>query len=641
MDHARKIGKPEKPFPWRKTPSPPCSISDAPLIEDEEVTEDRRLANWRKWTADRRKHYAAYTAYTGREVEDLLMNTPEVFRRTVETRNLMECARDPKRVGEFAGDAGFWLTPEVLPKHGNTDLPDVPITLTKRQLGAAPEVERIALPELIQREKGLLIRDDQEPPGNRSGHSRSRTHQLSRKFKLLEPKEPEMEKLAVRGHRLGRTVPEAPKIPIVTITGVTASESSARSADPEDAIVMKIQDRIFDLSDKQTGNEDHCRFTLIFKSSGSSAVERTIRLENRGTHKIIYRWRHGSQGSNLVTPTARGSPFFFNKNRDLLLPGQVAVLRVWFRSPEPCSAAEHWTLKTSPRMSLAPLTFRLWGCCSFAPVDEHDLDPGSIERYLDRRIRESAIHGIIRGILDDVGATGPPQPAYKSLFVEREIFLANNPAYFYHPTAVRELRTIYDNATTGDSPDWNSSLDDLRRVLLELKSPRDRKEALLRFGELCRDCLAPSLYDPPGASKTSMVRNLLCSFANKFEAEAEHVRAECSRGSGVSRTRSDRRGDTPGSASASGTSQVSLARRRRSKKISQSGKSTRSTSKQSISTTTDRDPAPLASSAEMNSNECVFYREAVHVRLREMLRETVGAVCGIVDSVNNLDGPGK
>ena len=629
MDYARKIGKTDSQITWSKKSTPPSTICDNTLIKDNKISEDRRLVNWRKWLANRKKHYHLYKSRTGRDdYQDLVMNSSESYRQQLEIKSLIDCASRPE-------------VSQLLPKHGS------------KQLTIHSEIERIAMPELIKKEIGLESQKERTPLWKRSEYFKIRKQQLSRAIKSIQSKEPETSKLFIKGTSLAPKETGASRFSFSKIAEpeVNTPRPSKKLNRHED-IALKIQDREIkfslkskaeQISDNKSSNE--YTWSLIFESSGFNIDECKIRLENTGSSTISYSWHYGSSNSTLIPLKPRNSPFFFNKNKNLILPKQTVVLRVWFRSQVPCSYTEFWTLVTDPKLCSVPLVFRFWGCCSSQMKlfngDDEAPDFKSIDRYLDRCIRDKIIHEIIKTILDNVHQRPElPSPAYRTLFVERQIFQAKNPSHFYHPELVQQFREIYDNATTNDSPPWSLSLKDLRDVLLQLKSVELRSEALTRFREICIHSLKPSLHIPLGSTERSMVYNLLCSFANKFEEESEYVKIKCTRGESAMRISSDTLGDVSRSTSVSRISQSSATSGRKSRKISRLGLSTRprtTNSKTSISPSTNREiDVPI--SQRMSDRQCLLYKEVFYVRIREGLANTIEEICAVIDTARNMTG---
>lgn len=656
MDHARKIGKTDKPIAWSHKPSLASSTCRGKATSvDEETMEDSRLVNWRKWLKDREKHYRRYEKLCARERDHLLMiKDLDDFRRKDEQamESILGNARDRSMI--FTMDKrhrvpAFWLTPEMLPKRGHPDWPDIPITLTSEST-----TERVALPELIKREKGLIIsREQRVSQRRRIDHwTEAAEKNMSRRMQRLRAGELDMEQLAIKGEKWERKprkrvakIRAASFESLRTIKSDDASQSEVIEYDRD--IILVIQGRKVSLEEA----DKHLSWSLIFKSTGHRVCEREIRFENRGNCAVIYRWRYENQAdTNFPPPSPRNSPFFFNKNKGLVLPGQMVKLLVWFRSYVPRVATESWTLKTEPPICQEFLTFRFWGIATlFTNLDASMRQTTSanssrcerIEKYLDRRIRDVKIHEIMKSIVESVHhKVFPAAVPYGGFFLERELFVAKNPTYFWHSELIRELRLIYDEATSDDSPSWSLSLTDLRTILLKIKAPQVRSESLLRFNQLARDLLRPSLLETIGFYEESMAYNLLCSFANKFEEESDYIANKCFLLVETSNERisSEAHGDISRSTS---ISSLSLSTpRKKSRKKSVFGQS-KSTSKTSLSMSTNNLNIAQNAWHEKAAKSCFLYKEVFHVTIREILSSTIMSICAVVDSNNNFNRPKK
>ncbi|XP_011698987.1 PREDICTED: MYCBP-associated protein-like isoform X2 [Wasmannia auropunctata] len=404
MDYARKIGKSDKPRIWKKTRQPLVTTRDNLLSGDTFFSEDRRLVNWEKWLADRRKQNRHIEFVTGRSPADQLQSSSERFRTYVEMKNLMEhaAAAVPVVADKYRGGPEFWRTPEFLPNRGDACLPDVSLTPSRRDLNLPPDLMHVGLPDLTARERDAA-RETKEEFWKRSEYLKTRRLELAEEIALLLPKEPDTTTLAVQGRACRRKKLPLLRIPPITITAPDEDEPS-HEEDADQAVVLKIQDREFvwrrSLVETEPADANPITWSLTFAGECDERIEREIVLENKGTCVIVYHWRHSpfrTYGMSLERPGR--SPFFFNKTKELLLPGQIVRIKVWYRSRTRGVFAEFWQLVTDPKFSSSTFTFRFWGCSTTDARSAELTDHRAIDEYLNRRIRDSTIRSIVEEII--------------------------------------------------------------------------------------------------------------------------------------------------------------------------------------------------------------------------------------------------
>ncbi|KYQ51572.1 MYCBP-associated protein [Trachymyrmex zeteki] len=524
MDFARKIGKPDKPRIWKKTRQPLVTTRDNLLSRDTSFSEDRGFINWKKWLADHKKQNRYIEFVTGRSQGEQLQNSSEKFRSFVEMKNLMEHAAIPMVSDKYRGRPEFWKTPEFLPDRGDACLPEVSLTLSKKDLTFPSDLMHVGLPDLIAKERSLATQKKEEF-WKRSEYLKTRKLELAEEIALLVPKEPEMTTLAIQGHAYQKKKLPLLRMPLITIT---ESEDEPRE-DADQAVILKIQDREFvwqrSLFRMEPVDTDPIIWSLTFTSKTNEQIEREIVLENKGTRVIEYHWRYSSFRTYGMSFERHGSQFFFNKTKGLILPGQIVKIKIWYRSRTCGVFTEYWRFITDPKLSFSTFMFRFWGCTTDTQSIELT-NRQMIDEYLNHCIRDWTIRSIIEEILDRVEHSEPPEPPYEILISQSDLFASLNSCYHYHPNIVMQLYRIYSDVTGESTSTWNLSLDSLRDVLLQIKDTNYRRDMLARFNELCKQSLRPRLFesDVEYYNKYDAVYNILCAFTNLFENESELVK---------------------------------------------------------------------------------------------------------------------
>ncbi|XP_058795077.1 MYCBP-associated protein-like [Phymastichus coffea] len=588
MDYAHKIGKQKNDSRLQLrdcVPQNPCN----PQKPAKSLREDRRLANWKRWLADRKRRQEYLAAALKREPIDLALNAHEKARAKNETRCLLKAAARTEVTNQdrYRGNPAFWRVEERLrkkPDNGRGDCydDDVIVQQSRDDRFLPPDITRVALPAYIRKEKMLI--EKHVDPAKINLHSnwdcgeylKHRRAQLQGAMKHLEPKQPETEELMIIG-RNGDCREEKDlvvRIPLIVI--VPDEPERALLNDPDDRAALSIQNREFVLESsrhfeklsadetqrlRQTNQDSNgekyvyapfdcervyqilpekCKsvtWTLHFQAHCGDTTERKLCMENRGVRVVHVEWRKATApgGSPLAVAERVDSRFFFDKGRLTIPPGQRVQVPIWFRSRRPVVTTETWRLVVDPTVYPGTLLLRLWAVASGEKGQlERDARYESVRALLRRRARDAAI----REIIDDLIASASVESSrdddvpYEAYFLESELFQARNPGYHYKSLLVDELRRMHEDAT--GERNWNLLLGGLRSSLVKLDDPIERREKLARLQAVCRECLLPDFYYArPRASEKRLVYWLLCMFANRFEDEDDYVARCCCRGVGA------------------------------------------------------------------------------------------------------------
>ena len=616
MDFARKIGKPEQPRIWKRVRQPLVTTRDNLLSGDTSFSEDRSFINWKKWLADHKKQNRYIEFVTGRSQGEQLQNSSENFRSFVEMKNLMEYTAIPIVTDKYRGGPEFWKTPEFLPERGNACLPKVSLTLSKKDLTLPLDLMHVGIPDLIKKERDL-VPQKREKFWKRSEYLKMRKLELAEKIAL--PKEPEMATLAIQGHWVFKGCKKK-KVSLLQIPLITIAESDESHKDADQTVILKIQDREFvwqkSLFKTEPVDTDPIIWSLTFTSKTDEQIEKEIVLENKGTRVIEYHWRYSPVSMYGMFFEKYGSQFFFNKTKGLILPEQIVKIKVWYRSKTCGVFTEYWRFITDPKLNSSTFMFRFWGYTTDTRNIEL-IDHQMINEYLNRCIRDSAIRSIIEEILDRVEHSEPPEPPYKMLISQNDLFTSLNSCYHYHPNIVMQLQKIYSDVTNESTSTWNLSLDSLRDILLQIEDTNYKRDMLTRFNELCKQSLRPRLFesDVEYYNKYDAVYNILCAFANLFENESELVK------------RNSLIREEP-------TTPIEV----KQKLTSLSQRSNNSLQELRNKTLNDQPETTLVQEENKSFDlNLQLYREIFFIRIYKALEEAIERVCASIDSFHRLN----
>jgi hypothetical protein len=401
----------------------------------------------------------------------------------------------------------------------------------------------------------------------RGDYLHKRLTELKKEIKILEPKKPDTDNLIVIGKNFQcKNKAKFIRLPVITITSDDNSKKLLNY--PDERIALKIEDREFILErgryfEKLTHDEtirlrqskqdlntnkyaysvfdtNHVykillnkmkpiMWTINFEVEGDELCQRKFTLMNKGIQTISIDWRNVTPKSTSFTISNRIENFFyFNKNPISILPGQKAEVVIWFRSEQSTVASETWNLLIEPKIYPGILSLRLWGTSNGSDLKlREDKNSARIKNQLQRNVGYSIVQDVIENVfLASTSERTLKEIPYNKLFLETNIFHARNPAHFYNSILIIELKCLYKNAM--DKEDWSLMLKELHMILLKLKDVKIRNQMILRFNDICNECLRPNvLYQPPIFPKRQLVYWLLCTFFNKFEDESNFIFNKC------------------------------------------------------------------------------------------------------------------
>lgn len=293
---------------------------------------------------------------------------------------------------------------------------------------------------------------------------------------------------------------------IITISRCDDDDSTQWDEDFNPILMIDNQTEIRkDKSICSNEKTDSFQWTFKFQATTNETADKTIMLENKGTVAITYWWiKYISEALLPLQKLIRNSksPFHFNKNKSLILPGQYVEFKVYYRSDRPGVDSEVWLLKTTPILKAADLQFNFTGMCSEA--SDKISNKHKINCYLDRRVRDSTVNGIILELMDKIKESVPQPPSYPSLFLQSEIrdHLASLPLSYFKMT--KELAGNESNP----------------QIVEIMSSVRQEKKANLLRRQEMRD-KANSKH------KYSTVYTIVAAFFNEFEKQSQHVQEMC------------------------------------------------------------------------------------------------------------------
>lgn len=202
-------------------------------------------------------------------------------------------------------------------------------------------------------------------------------------------------------------------------------------------------------------------------------------LQNLGTVALRYCWKKIKKPIPFIPDDIYEQVFYFNKNEDVLSPGQSKEVFFTFLSDIPGIYSEYWELSFCNICFFDNLSDRL-SVSLYADSVENALGITRKCNILRARIDRKAITNIVSGIINDAitkaMAIEPQKYPYKKLFLEAEMFLMKNPVCFYHQTEVMVMKTLYSEMVPGGL--WDLSISSWRAIMMK----KEHEERMKFYG---------------------------------------------------------------------------------------------------------------------------------------------------------------
>lgn len=275
---------------------------------------------------------------------------------------------------------------------------------------------------------------------------------------------------------------------------------------------------------KEYWHEDCTSWTYYFKVPIKRAGRCKLYLENLGTVTLRYCWKKLKKSIPFIPEDIYEQVFFFNKNEDVISPGQSKVLLFTFLSDKPGIFSEFWELSFCNICFFDTLADKIvvnLYADSFEDVD-------SVLRKVDvlkNRIEMKAVYNIVNDMLQDAVEKAltvePKIYPYRKQFLEAEMFLMKNPVCYYHQTEVMKMKELYTEMVPGEL--WDLAISTWRGMMME-KEYDDRMKYFELLRKSHRDLLKPWVEGESNLSqKYRAMKWLLGLMADKFDATYEKM----------------------------------------------------------------------------------------------------------------------
>ncbi|XP_028175795.1 MYCBP-associated protein-like [Ostrinia furnacalis] len=496
------------------------------------IEPDHELLVWEKWIKIRQEETTRLGKLTKRPPADLTMNLLEKIREDKEWKVALEHAQIKKKPSLRGG---LWEQPLRL-KQACFCQPIYEVQRTAAEKGTPAVIEHIGVPDFVQeKEKGLTGEPKRKPcvqlDADYVKYRKDREERLEKKIKRIDPFRPLIGELIVRGGKPKTPVKKLPPSPNITIT-----EDGPYEPEITAVYAIRINNTIIykdipgqnlaclDKIKKESWHEECTSWTYYFKVPIKRAGRCKLYLKNLGTVTLRYCWKKLKKTIPFIPEDIYEQVFFFNKNEDVISPGQSKVFFFTFVSDKPEIFSEFWELSFCNICFFDTLADKI--VVNLYADSIEDLE--SLHRkvnVLKSRIDIKAVYNIVRDMVDDAvtkASTIEPQIyPYKKLFLESEMFLMKNPVCYYHQTEVMKMKDLYTEMVPGEL--WDLSITSWRAAMMDkLYDERMKYFELLRKSH--SEMLKP-WYEGESVlnQKYRAMKWLLGMMADKFDAEYERL----------------------------------------------------------------------------------------------------------------------
>lgn len=338
--------------------------------------------------------------------------------------------------------------------------------------------------------------------------------------------------LIVKGSKPLTPPPKLPPLPVITVEDPTNFCAAPLSS----VYAMRINNTVLykDIPgqnlvhvptfQKESTHENCTSWTYYFNVPVKRAGRSKLFIQNLGTVTLRYCWKKIKRVVPFIPEDIYEQVFFFNKNEDVLSPGQSKEIFFTFISDKPGIYSEFWEFSLSNISFFDTIIDKLIINLYADSVEDVAMMKRKVE-VLKTRINRKAVDNLatafLNEILDNVFAVPPQIYPYKQFFVEAQLFVMKNPVCFYHQTEVARMKEMYTEMVPGEL--WDLSIGTWRLAMMA-KEYDDRIKYYNLLQHSHAECLKP-WYEGEDLlkEKCRIINYLLGHLADKFDSECARI----------------------------------------------------------------------------------------------------------------------
>ncbi|KAJ2952004.1 hypothetical protein O0L34_g4266 [Tuta absoluta] len=496
------------------------------------MTPDQQLLVWEEWIEIREHEVVKLGFRTMRPPADLAMNIDiERFRPDREWKITLEEAQI--KVGAKVRDS-LWAQATRLKQCCPCENV-YEAHRTAAEIGKPKIIEHVVCPDYIQtHEKGLLGEKERivSSKFNKTFEDYRKHKEEIYKDKILkiDPFRPDMKELIVIG-RKPQTPPKKINLPTITLTPpqneCEESLSGVYALRINNTIAIKYipkQDTtVLDNMQKETWHENCSNWLYYFNVSENRIGRAKFILQNLGTVTLRYCWKKIRKIIPYI-PEENDHNFFFNKNEDVIAPGQSKTIYFTFVANGPGIFTQTWEFAIMNNILFDTMRDKFSVTLIGDSVEDVKKISRKIEKLeasLDKKAVYKMVFNLVSATITNALDVQHEIYPYKKYFIQAELFVARNMQHYYHQAEVHLLKDLYRHMT--GKPKWDLSLLTWRNMVME-KEFDERMRYYDQLKKSHRVLLTPwyegedLLYE-----KHRAVKLLLGQLALKFFDEFERV----------------------------------------------------------------------------------------------------------------------
>ncbi|KAI8424552.1 hypothetical protein MSG28_003009 [Choristoneura fumiferana] len=496
------------------------------------VEPDKELLVWEKWITIRKEEAMKLAKQTKRSPADLVINLVQDVREDKERKIVLEDAQIEEKVG--VRDT-LWDQPHRLKQRCYCD-PVYEIHRTPAQMGQPPLIEHIGVPKDIQKtEMGVIGNPERARctflDSDYHNYRDKREKELHEKIVKIDPFRPEIGGLIVRGKKPKTPPKKLPPMPNILIHldsnkckdlyGVYAiriNNTVIYKAIPGQNLMHLVKMKF------EPWHEQCTSWSYYFNVPVKRVGRSKLYLQNLGTVTLRYCWKKIKKPIPFIPEDTYDQVFFFNKNEDVLPPGQDKEIFFTFISDKPGIYSELWEFSLCNICFFDTLASKLvvnLNADSVENLEKRQIAVAKLKTDIYEKSIRNLVYELVNDVVDKATVTTPQIYPYKKYFLEAELFVMKNPVCFYHQTEVMKMRNLY--AEMSNNKEWDLSITSWREAMLKLEyDNRMKYYELLRISH--NDFLKP-WYEGENLQKSKyrVVKFLLGQLADKFEVERSSI----------------------------------------------------------------------------------------------------------------------
>ncbi|CAK1599039.1 unnamed protein product [Parnassius mnemosyne] len=504
---------------------------ESKLNDNRNINPDHELLNWEKWVRIRKEETENLNKKTGRLPVDMVMNLHEKVREEREWKTVLENAQ-LKSKPSLRGS--IWEQPLRLKQKCYCE-PVYEVHRKCEEMGIPPILEHVGVPQdILENEKGIYGIPERKKciklDNQYHKYKEKREVELKEKIKKIDPFRSEISGLLVKGNKpktSTKVLPALPKIHILqsrtddfpseNLSGICAVRINntvlIKSAPGQ--VLAELQKMQY-----EKWHESCSSWFYYFNVPVKRVGRAKLFIQNLGTVTLRYCWKKIKQQVPFIPEDTNGQVFFFNKNENVLSPGQSREVNFTFISSDTGIYSELWELNFCNVTCFDSLLGQLTVSLQADSVDDMEKIRHKTD-LLKVRLNRKAVRKLIRNMLNEAikkaSSVEPQIYPYKKLFLEAEMFVMKNPVCFYHQTEIIKLKDFYTEMMTGET--WDLSIASWRSSMME-RVFEDR----MKFYEILKQShleLLKPWYEGESVleQKYYAVKLILMELANKFDKE--------------------------------------------------------------------------------------------------------------------------